>query len=175
MAISARRSTSAAHGRVEAAAVAHDDGSEERDQQQREGDGDRDGPVGAHLVAAQRGAMGERGGARGGRLAVDDVGEDAEDGIDGRVVEPQDALLVVLVDRVEERLAGAVVVGLEAQEACDGGARRPASRRAARTWSRSAISRRSAWRWANYDRVAALDPVLALDDFCSPTQWRASW
>ena len=43
-------------GRVEAAAVAHDDGAEEREQQQPDGDDDRDGAVGAHLVAAQRGA-----------------------------------------------------------------------------------------------------------------------
>jgi hypothetical protein len=48
-------------GRVDAPAVAHDDRSEERDQQQGDPDADRDGPVGAHLVAAQRGAVSEGG------------------------------------------------------------------------------------------------------------------
>ena len=109
-------------GRVEAAPVAHDDGAEERDQEQREEN--RDAMVRLARTSSPRNAAlwREGRGARGRRLAVDDVREDAEDGVDGRVVEPQDALLVVLVDRVEQRLAGAVVVGLQAQEPCDGGA-----------------------------------------------------
>ena len=69
-------------GGIQAAAVAHDDRPEERDEQQRNEHRDRDGPVGAHLVAAQRGAVGEGRCARGGSLAVDDVREDAEHGVD---------------------------------------------------------------------------------------------
>jgi hypothetical protein len=109
-------------GGVEAAAVAHDDGAEEREQQQPHGDRDGDRLVGAGLVAAQRGALSQRASAGGAGLARDDVREDPEDGVDRRVVEGEHALLIVGVDGVEEGLAGAVVLGLQAQEARDGGA-----------------------------------------------------
>ena len=67
---------------VEPAAVAHDDGAEEGEQQEADGDGEGDRPVRAGLVSAQRGALGQRAGARGGRLAIDDVFEDPEDRVD---------------------------------------------------------------------------------------------
>ena len=125
-------------------------GAEEGEQHEPDGDGEGDRPVRARLVSAQRGALGQRAGARGGRLAVDDVFEDPEDRVDRRVVEGQHTLLVVVVDRVEERLAGAVIVGLEAQKARHGGA---GGRRVVEhedVVEVRSISRRSAWRWANF-------------------------
>ena len=75
---------------------------------------------------------------------------------------PQDALLVVLVDRVEEGLTGAVVVGLQAQEACDRGA---CLRRAVEPDDVVEVGDQPPLGLAvgGHDRVAALDPVLALD------------
>ena len=78
------------------------------------------------------------------------------------MVEPQDLLPVVLVDRVEQRLAGAVVVGLQAQEPCDGGA---SGRRAVELEDVVEVGDQPPLGLAvgEDDRVAALDPVLALD------------
>ena len=133
-----------------------------REQHEADGDGEGDRPVRARLVAAQGGALGERSGARGGRLAVDDVLEDPEDRVDRGVIEGQYAVLVVVVDRVEQRLAGAVVVGLQAQEARHGG---PGRGRAVELEHVIEVADQAPLGLAvgELHGVAALEAVLALD------------
>ena len=79
MAISARALDLGRAGGVEAAAVAHDEAREGEQQQPHRDDDPVMVRLGARLVAAQGGALGERTRARGAGLAVDDVGEDAEE------------------------------------------------------------------------------------------------
>ena len=78
------------------------------------------------------------------------------------MVEARDALLVVVVDRVEQRLAGAVVVGLQAQEARDGGL---GLGRAVELEHVVEVGDQAPLGLAvgEVHRGAALDPVLALD------------
>ena len=90
------------------------------------------------------------------------------------MVEGQDALLVAVVDRLEEPLAGAVVVGLEAQQARDGGA---VGRRGVELEHVVEVGDQPPLGLAvgELHGVAALEAVRRSSDFSSATQWRASW